>query len=656
MSSLPKFEINALEIEENYHRLATNCNKKIHSILSLSSAKEVSFENTFGVLADVFFELEVFHNRVEFLANVSIAKEIREKAREISLKMSEYYTNIICNPELYQRIKWVKKLDKKKYNQEDVKFFEDILQMFVRSGLELSPNGLKKFKSLDIKIQKLTQKIHVNISTSIKETLELTKEELEGVDSAAILKFQKSEKNSDAYIIHPGLLTDREVILKSAIREETRKKVYISNYKRCLNNLPLANRTIQIRSLMAKLLGFSSWADFKTDNKMAKNGKTAYGFIKRLSKRIEPNFHQELSTLEALKGSKMEPWDVLYYQTKVEKQKFELDHESLKQYFSLEDVLKNMFKVFEQVFQLSIEYIPLDYKWAPEVRCVVIKNNRKNEEQKIYGYLYLDLFPRVKEEKYSHFAFFTLVPGCTKNESTSIGALVCNFPLPNEHGESFLNYSHVETLFHEFGHGLHGILGITKYSSFSGTSVPRDFVEVPSQLLEYWIEDKTIIQKISPTFPLEALEKILQAKKEFISIFYRRQFAFCMMDFALHYLYERNSDIPINKLSNKMLKKYFLPLPKGCSMLASFGHLFGGYDAGYYGYAWADSIAADFAHQFATSKNGFLDQELGYKLREEIYEVGDSRPIRESIRKFLGRDTNEVAFLKLFKNNKIKAD
>jgi thimet oligopeptidase len=210
----------------------------------------------------------------------------------------------------------------------------------------------------------------------------------------------------------------------------------------------------------------------------------------------------------------------------------------------------------------------------------------------------------------------------------------------------------VETLFHEFGHAMHSILTRARFSRFAGTSVPRDFVEAPSQMLESWVWDKRVLDSFAAdyrdpgkTFPLETLAKMKEAKLATSGVYYRRQLAFALMDLRLHTQIKKGAGQDAIQLSNEALSDVFLPTAPDTAFACYFGHLMG-YDAGYYGYAWAEAIAADMATVFEKSPRGFYDTKAGRRLRDEIYAVGDSRDATESIEKFLGRNQSIEPFLK----------
>jgi thimet oligopeptidase len=266
---------------------------------------------------------------------------------------------------------------------------------------------------------------------------------------------------------------------------------------------------------------------------------------------------------------------------------------------------------------------------------------------------YLDMFPR--EGKFNHFAQFDIISGKLlpdgKYQRPTV-ALLCNFPPASSDKPSLLTHSDVETLFHEFGHALHSIVTRAKYGRFAGTHVPGDFVEAPSQMLQNWVWDKKVLDTFAADYhdpskkiPAEIIKEMNDAKLANAGVFYRRQFAFASLDLALHDQHPEDVAYDCVAVSNPILENVFLPIDPSTTFVSYFGHL-NGYDAGYYGYAWADAIAADMATVFEKAKDGYLDKQAGLKLRREIYEPGDSRDVNVSIEKFLGRKQSVQPFLK----------
>ena len=290
------------------------------------------------------------------------------------------------------------------------------------------------------------------------------------------------------------------------------------------------------------------------------------------------------------------------------------------------------------------------------------------------------MFPR--EGKYNHFAEFGIISGklLAGDAATAVGVgsmqesvesrgklypppeaavyqrpvvcLVCNFPPPSPDKPSLMSHDDVVTIFHEFGHALHAITTRARFGRFAGTNVPGDFVEAPSQMLENWAWDKTVLDSFAADYrdpskkiPAETLGKMKEAQLATVGVSFRRQLAFAKLDLVLHGPHPAGQPYDCQAVSNHVLETVLLPIDPGTAQIASFGHLADGYDAGYYGYAWAKALSADMATVFRSAPEGFMDATAGMKLRREIYEPGDSRDVGESIEKFLGRPSSIEPFL-----------
>jgi thimet oligopeptidase len=322
----------------------------------------------------------------------------------------------------------------------------------------------------------------------------------------------------------------------------------------------------------------------------------------------------------------------------------------LRAYFPFQKVLDGMFRIYQSISGLKFEKITAPYKWIDDLQLYLVTDSATGEP---LGMFYLDMFPR--EGKFNHFAQFEIIGGKLLSDGKyqrPTVALLCNFPPATGDKPSLLTHTDVETLFHEFGHALHSIVTRAKYGRFSGTHVPGDFVEAPSQMLQNWVWDKKVLDTFAADYrdpskkiPAEIIRKMNDSKLANAGVFYRRQFAFASLDLALHDQHPEDDSYDSVAISNPILEKVFLPIDPSTTFVAYFGHL-NGYDAGYYGYAWADAIAADMATVFESAKDGYLDKQAGLRLRREIYEPGDSRDVNISIEKFLGRKQSIQPFLK----------
>src|SRR6202171_1245317 len=390
---------------------------------------------------------------------------------------------------------------------------------------------------------------------------------------------------------------------------------------------------------------------------MAKTGANAKKYINDLTTGIQPKFSAEVADIQKMKAADTHDpkatigvWDWRYYDNQLVKQKYAVDKEALRDFFPFQKVLEGMFNIYQSIFGLKFEKITAPYKWIDDLQLYLVTDSATGEP---LGMFYLDMFPR--EGKFNHFAEFEIIGGKLfsdgKYQRPTV-ALLCNFPPPSADKPSLMTHSDVETLFHEFGHALHSITTRAKYGRFAGTHVPGDFVEAPSQMLQNWVWDKNVLDAFAADYrdpskkiPAENIKRMNEAKLATAGVLFRRQFAFASLDLALHNSHPENEPYACAAISNPILEKVFLPIDPSTTFVSYFGHL-NGYDAGYYGYAWADAIAADMATVFEKAKSGYLDPQAGLKLRREIYEQGDSREVALSIEKFLGRKQSIQPFLK----------
>jgi thimet oligopeptidase len=532
----------------------------------------------------------------------------------------------------------------------------DVLRDYRRAGLELPKPKRDEVEALRKELTRLTTDFESNI-TKVRHPVTFTRADLEGVPES-LLSQPGVKTGDDEYTLLANVTFHYITVLETAKKEATRKKLATihSNLAR-IENVLLLQQILELRDQIAGRLGYASWADYQIEPKMAKTADNARDFLVRLKSGLQPKFDAELAEFRELKAketgdadAKIHFWDWRYYSNQLKKERYTVDAEQLRVYFPYARTLQGMFDIYQSIFGLKIQRLDPPSRWVEDVQLYGVSDAETGEPM---GLFYLDMFPR--EGKYNHFAQFPIIegkrlPGGQYQRPTV--ALVCNFPPPSEDQPSLLSHSDVETLFHEFGHALHSILTRARFASFSGTSVPRDFVEAPSQMLENWVWDKKVLDTFAADYrdpskkiPDAILAKLKESKLATIGTFYRRQLAFALLDLALHTEVKHEGKEDAVKIANDIFGRTFLPVPEDTAFVAYFGHLMG-YDAGYYGYAWADAIAADMATVFEKSPKGFFDAKVGRRLRDEIYAPGDSRDVKVSIEKFLGRPQSIEPFLK----------
>ena len=616
---------------------------------------KVTFKSTVVALDDLTYQVSLAANKANVIKQTNTNEAMRAAGENAVKFFQDWAVGIDYREDVYKAIRAFADTHPK-LSGEDLKLFNETLRDYRRAGLDLPPEKRKEVEQLRKDLSKLGTDFDSNV-VNAKAPVSFTKVELDGLPES-FLASPGIKTGDDSYTVMANVTWQFNAVEENAKSEATRKKLYVIHDSLAKDtNVPVLNQMLALRNKIALRLGYKSWDDFQTEIKMAKSGAGAKSYIDDLVTGIQPKFGAEVSTLQKMKAEETKDpntqigvWDWRYYNNQLNKQKYAVDKEALRAYFPFQKALEGMFNIYQSIFGLKFEKIAAPYKWIDDLQLYLVTDSAAGEP---LGMFYLDMFPR--EGKYNHFAEFEIVGGKRlpdgKYQRPTV-ALLCNFPPASGDKPSLMSHSDVETLFHEFGHALHTITTRAKYRRFSGTNVPGDFVEAPSQMLQNWVWDKKVLDTFAADYrdpskkiPAEIVKKMNDAKRANAGVWYRRQFAFASVDLALHDVHPENEPYDCVAISNPILEKVFLPIDPSTTFVSYFGHL-NGYDAGYYGYAWADAIAADMATVFERAKDGYLDKQAGLRLRHEIYEPGDSRDVTVSIEKFLGRKQSVEPFLK----------
>ncbi len=650
--TIPVFETDPAQIAASIDGAIAKADAALDGVGRLK-ADGVNFDNTIRALDDIGYEAMTVANRVYLIKETAQDAKLRDAATEGIKKFEAWSVGLDYREDVYRAVRAYAD-SKPQLEGERKKLFDETLRDYKRAGLHLPKKERDEVEALRKQLAGLTTDFQTNV-TKEKKAVKFTAADLEGVPE----NFLKSAKTGDdEYTVQANVTFHFMVVMQNARKEATRKKLKLARYTLAKEtNSALLQQIVELRDTIARKLGYATWADYKTEPKMAKTGETAMTFVRQLKDGLQPKFQAELEQFRQLKvrdtgdqNAQIRLWDWRYYSNQLKKEKYTVDTEQLRVYFPYGKVLQGMFDIYEHCFGLKIQTIDPGYKWVDGLTLHLISDSKTGEP---LGMVYLDMFPR--DGKYNHFAQFGIIEGKRLPNGVyqrPTVALICNFPPPEEGKPSLLSHNEVETLFHEFGHALHSVLTRAEFSRFAGTSVPRDFVEAPSQMLEAWIWDKDVLDSFAADYrdsskkiPQDILDKMEAAKLATVGTFYRRQLSFGLLDLALHSQINSKNHKSAIGLSNEILSDVFLPVPEGTSFVTYFGHLMG-YDAGYYGYAWADAIAADMETVFKNAPKGFYDQQAGRRLRDEIYAPGGSRDVEDSIRFFLGRERSIDPFLK----------
>ena len=652
--TLPAFETSTNAIAATAQATIAAGNAALDRIGALR-AGQADFASTVTALDDANFEIGKTASRFSLIEQTSTNAEVRDAATAAIKQLSEWSVGIDYREDVYRALKAYAGTAPALAG-EDKKLFEETLRDYRRAGLELPKAERDEIEKLRKELTALETDFENNV-TKATQKLIFTKAELAGVPEDFLAQ-KGIQTGPNEYTLKANVTFHYLMIEDNARLEATRRRMMTAQCNLAREaNLPLLQKILVLRDTLATRLGYKTYADFATEPRMVKDSATAIHFLESLKTGLQPKLDAELAEFRRLKAQEtgeaspvIHSWDWRYFANQLKKTKYNVDAEQLRVYFPYQRVLDGMFAIYQRIFGLKFERVEPPYKWVDDLQLYTVSDAKTGEPM---GLFYLDMFPR--EGKYNHFAQFGIIEGKRLpdgNYQRPVCALVCNFPPPQADKPSLLSHDEVETVFHEFGHAMHTILTRARYSRFAGTSVPRDFVEAPSQMLENWPWDKKVLDSFAADYrdpqkkiPQEILAQLKAARLATEATRYRRQLSFGLMDLTLHsQIHATNAD-QVLPLANQILSDVSFPVPPGTAFVAYFGHIIG-YGAGYYGYAWADAIAADMATVFEQAPDGFFDQSVGLRMRDEIYSVGDSRDINVSIEKFLGRPRSIEPFLK----------
>lgn len=625
------------------------------------NTSDANFENTIEALEYSGQQLDRVSSIFFNLNSAETNPELQKLAQEISPLLSEFGNDITLNEKLFQRIKFV--YDTKSLlnlNKEQEMLLDNKFKGFSRNGANLNETDKEKLRAIDAELSKLKLKFGENVlAETNKYELHLTNEEdLAGLpegekEAAASLA---SEKGKDGWLItlaYPSYIP----FMKYAKNRELRKTLALAAGSQCfkkdeLNNEEIVLKIANLRFQRASLLGYNTHADFVLEERMAGSAEKVKSFLNDLLDKALPFAKKELEELtqfaKELDGiDKIEKWDNAYYSEKLKNKRFNLEDEKLKPYFQLDKVLDGAFQVANKLFGITFEEVKNIETYHDDVKTFEVKD----KDGELKAIFYADFHPR---EGKRNGAWMTSFKGQMikdgKNERPHISN-VCNFTKPTASKPSLLTFNEVTTLFHEFGHGLHGILANTTYPSLSGTSVYWDFVELPSQIMENWCFEKECLDLFAKHYetgeniPIEFIAKIKESANFLEGIATVRQLSFGLLDMAWHGVNPNSiSSVKENELKAFEKTSLYPDVLENC-MSVSFSHIFpGGYSSGYYSYKWAEVLDADAFELF--QEKGLFNRETGKSFEENVLSKGGTEHPMELYKRFRGQEPKPNALLK----------
>ena len=620
-----------------------------------------TFENTIEALAfsgDVLDRISsIFFN----LNSAETSDEIQKIAQEVSPLLSEFGNDVRLNADLFARVKAVyEERETLNLNPEQTTLLDKKYKSFSRNGANLPEDKKNQLREIDKELSKLSLQFGENV---LAEThafkLHLTEEgDLAGLPEGTIEEARSLAKSQEKEgwiftLDHPSYIP----FVTYADNRELRKKMAIASGARAFKNNEFNNQEIvlkiaKLRFDRAQVLSYKTHSHFVLEERMAENPEKVISFSNDLLAKAKPAALKEFEQLAAfakeLDGiEQLEKWDGSYYSEKLKQQLFNLDDEKLKPYFQLEKVLDGAFSIAQKLYGITFEEIFEIDKYHEDVKTYEVKD----ENGQLVAVFYADFFPRKGKRNGAWMTSFKSQSIKKEiNERPHI-SIVCNFTKPTETKPSLLTFNEVTTLFHEFGHALHGILANTTYPSLSGTSVYWDFVELPSQIMENWCYEPEALAlfayhyQTGEMIPMELVHKIKESASFQEGMATMRQLSFGLLDMGWHGQDPSNiKDIKTFELEQFASTQLF-PDVKENAMSTAFSHIFqGGYSSGYYSYKWAEVLDADAFEYF--QEKGIFNKEVATKFKENVLSKGGTEHPMILYKRFRGQEPNADALLK----------
>ena len=625
-----------------------------------SNPKEPNFKNTIVALENTGDRLDratsIFFN----LNSAETNDELQKLAQDISPLLSDFKNDLLLNEQLFGRIRTVFDDRKNKsYNSEESMLLEKQYKSFSRNGANLSEENKKTLRKVDADLSKLSLTFGENIlaETNAYELHITNEKDLSGLPDGVIEAAAQTaeEKGKSGWIFtldYPSYVP----FMTYCDKRELRRKLSVVFGARCFNDNKFDNkenvlRIVELRHQRAKLLGYKSHAHFVLEERMAEKPEKVKLFLINLLEKAKPAADLEFKELEKFakrkdKIDRLEKWDGSYYAEKLKQERFDLDDEKLKPYFELKNVIDGVFTIAKKLYGLQFSEKNDIEKYHKDVKTYEVTDAEGN----FLSLFYADFHPRAGKRAGAWMTSYKSQQIINGNNDRPHVSIVCNFTKPTTTKPSLLTFNEVTTLFHEFGHALHGMLANTTYKGLSGTNVYWDFVELPSQIFENWCyEDEALAlfakhYETGETIPMELVKKIKKSANFHEGMQTLRQLSFAMLDMAWHS--SNTSIIKDVKAFEKgafAITKQYPDVPENC-MSTSFAHIFqGGYSAGYYSYKWAEVLDADAFAYF--KERGIFNKDVANSFKDNILSKGGTEDPMELYKKFRGKEPDPDALL-----------
>ena len=626
-----------------------------------ANPEDPTFENTIEALDFSGEELDRISSIFFNLNSAETNDEIQKIAQEVSPLLSEFSNDITLNEKLFKRVKAV--YDSKStldLTTEQETLLDKKYKGFSRNGANLPEDKKEKLRAIDKELSQLKLKFgeHILAETNKFEMLLTNEDDISGLPDGAkeAAKQLAESKNKDGWLItldYPSYIP----FMTYADNRELRKQLSIAFGRKGFQNDELDNQDIvlkiaKLRFDRAQLLGYKSHAHFVLEERMAQTPEKVTSFLNELLDKAKPAAKTEFKKLEDFAKDldnidQLQKWDSGYYSEKLKQKLFDLDDEQLKPYFKLENVIDGAFMVANKLFGLQFEEINTIDKYHEDVLTYKVTDS----EGELVSIFYADFFPRAGKRNGAWMTSYKpqmIKEGVNERPHVSI---VCNFTKPTKSKPSLLTFNEVTTLFHEFGHALHGMLANTTYPSLSGTSVYWDFVELPSQVLENWCYEKEALELFATHYetgeviPMELIDKIKASSTFHEGMQTLRQISFGLLDMSWHGIDPSEiKDVKTHEVEAFGDTSLYPDVAENC-MSTSFSHIFqGGYSSGYYSYKWAEVLDADAFEYF--KEEGIFNKEIAHKFKTFVLSQGGTEDPMTLYKKFRGQEPKPEALLR----------
>lgn len=627
----------------------------------VKNPEEPTFENTIEALDYSGEQLDTISSIFFNLNSAETNDELQKIAQEVSPMLAEFSNDVALNQDLFERVKIVyEQKDELNLTTEQRTLLDKKYKSFSRNGANLPEDKKRKLREIDKELSKLKLKFGENVLAETNAfQLHITDEnDLCGLPDDAIEAAQQLAESlkKKGWIItldYPSYIpfmtyADIRVLRKKMAIAFGAKGFQDNTYNNEENVIKIAN----LRHQRANLLGYNTHAHYVLEERMAKNPAQVHTFLEELLEKAKPAANREFKKLQEfareLDGIKnLQKWDSAYYSEKLKQKLFDLDDEKLKPYFKLENVIQGAFTIATKLYDLHFEEIKNIDKYHEDVLTYKVTDSNGS----LVSIFYADFFPRKGKRNGAWMTVYK--PQYIKNGINNRPhiSIVCNFTKPTKSKPSLLTFNEVTTLFHEFGHALHGMLANTNYPSLSGTSVFWDFVELPSQVLENWCYEKEALELFARHYetdeiiPIELVEKIKEAATFHEGMQTLRQLSFGLLDMSWHGQDPSSiTNVKAHELKAFKNTKLYPDVPKNC-MSTSFSHIFqGGYSSGYYSYKWAEVLDADAFEYFKLE--GIFNKEIASKFKDNVLSKGGTEDPMLLYKRFRGHEPKPEALLK----------